>query len=265
EGASRSLRRALKLSDGRSVPAALGLARIEIVLEDYEEAMEHVRTALEVAVEPEDQATAQFLYGQAAFLRHAGTIMEEEAEEEQPDLRPAETALRRAIQLGPPVRHQATILLAEVLLLEGRRADARRVIGLLEGVDLSEDSKDRGEAIRCELDLLGYDGFPEANYQPPVPEESDRRSMKLSNEPPPPREGTAIIAFVVDTEGTVRCARALRSFSPRGAQRWLSELEKMAFKPATLDGNPIPARNTQTTVVRFLSSSFSFAVPLDLL
>jgi TonB family protein len=248
ERAAREFERADERAEGPCGECLLGVARAYIGMGDHKAALQITRMALPlVSSSPRLSARAYHQIG-AALARGGG----------KNDLGPAAAALRKAVELDPSRIPWVRPDLAQVLLREGRTAEAVA----LARQSLSDHP--RGPAAAAMRFLLCR-----VKAEPPIGQTTENTQMAQiaaaservfhpgSDAVEPPVElsspvpeqattGTVLVQAVIDREGCVRDAKVVYSVQDDLDRAAVDAVRKWTFQPATRQGRPVTADTTLT-------------------
>lgn len=242
--AEAEFHRAETLAGGPCGECTLGLATVRASEGKWDESADLIQRSLPLLTAPAILARAYNQLGMA-LVKQGGADRLTQAEE----------AMRNAVDYGGPWGEVARVNLAQVLLLQGRWADAVPVAR--EALEKSASDPDMSKSARIIL-CQARSHLPDEVQKP---EEVLRvggtvsRPEKIAGVPPrystearlKRTEGVVVTENVVDREGCVRNAQVLKGLPDGLSEAALDALRLWVFSPATEGGKPVAVYYTLTT------------------
>jgi TonB family protein len=243
--ACKAYSRASELAQGKSAPSLIGVSHCYTQIKDGDKAVTTARQALAVAATPEERTEATTTLGNALLQQSdekawtdAAALFKEEVASSSGTLG-SEGLLSAMLALH---RDSEAEGLLQSIRKQGKSADEIQQIFC--GVNIgsrSDDARqidDRNARLRrldpeAPLQIGGKVSRPEIRHatKPEMPGDALGHSRDL---------GAVIVQTVVDTQGQVRSTRVLQG-KPYGlTESALKAVKTWTFKPATLDGAPVP-------------------------
>jgi len=230
------------------------LSRAERSLErgDYPAAGEMARGILAQGSAPDSiRGPALTVLGKVLFFNSRVRLQGEDDTEEsrrsrQEGLELAERALRDAIALGGPWALEARLYLADLLPRLDRAKEGREELTKYFEELGPEKPAPRARHLReCEQFWSTHAGVPIHNYHGgPGMTPPERISQNQPRYTEAAREaflrGVVIVQVIIDREGEVVCAVPLIGMPLGLTEATLETLHDWRYKPARLDGEPIP-------------------------
>ena len=242
-----------------TMAAKLSRAEADIEHGDYPAAGETARRILAQSEAPEEiRARALTVLGKVLLFNSRVRIDhgEESAEfqrSREKGLDLAEEALREAITLDNPTALDARLYLADVLFTRGRGEEGREQLAEYFKRAESGDIAPRARHLReCDEFVSAHAGVPIRNFRPggdlTAPERISRNQPRLTEAA---REahvlGVVAVQVVIDREGEVVCVTPAKGLPLGLTEATLETLHDWRFKPARLDGEPVPVFYAVTT------------------
>lgn len=239
-------RSALDASGGASVHAQVGLARVALRQQKFDEAKQAGDRLWEVAGHDAERAVASHLRGLAALGR--ARSLRTQPMEHYRELKEADENLRLAVNLSDGRLHAAWFDLAAALHQLDASEEAHRVFASYRTREpekaASGDAKRLGEC----LDALAAEEW----YVPLTPTEWNPVGLEPPQRletPMPPFDGTdpglVEVEILIRADGTVACAKPIRDSTRESGAGAAQALLDWRFRPAMLLGEPVAVRIVQ--------------------
>ncbi len=249
--AATALRKADKLSGGRCAPCLIALAGAYSGMEQYQQAIDRARKALEMPLPQSLRALAYNEYG-AALAK----------DDPARNLKEAEPLLRNAIELGGGAVNVAHYNLAEVYRRQGRYAEA---VSLARTYLANEPqgfvaiparlvicrSAEEGSLPRPPVDLSALPkpddpdkALAAGGVRVPAPRKLLTSRLNLGDEFFARARGTKVkaiidLAVATDSDGCVRDVQVVRGPGNDIEKATVQSVRNWIFEPPVLDGRPV--------------------------
>ena len=239
--ARRAFQKANVLAGGHSAEASFGLARAELALGEFDQA---VTLAQQLADQPTVaalRAPALQLLGIALLSKEVKRYPLAVGIEGSVNLGPAEAALRKAIEMSDGALKSARYYLAEVLTRQRKDREALSVLKEYLGHGIDPGAEQPVGVLRLWLECVEATSPIELDpgvvveptlvrrVEPEYPERS--RQARL--------QGRVGLAIVINTDGAVQCILPW-SQGPMGlTEASTKAIRKWKYSPATKDGKPV--------------------------
>ncbi|HWM90193.1 MAG TPA: TonB family protein [Thermoanaerobaculia bacterium] len=248
--------RAARLAGGPCGPCFLGMARAYNGTGERKKAAEAARSAIPLLDRPD--ALAQAYNELGVTLASDGT--ENFAE--------AETAFRKALELGPASPGMVRANLAEVLWRQKKYAESEEMAHQVMSSDPGGLAARNAHIIFCQARADGAPvAPPEVVYEEAACPKDPLRTVEPNLVPmvqrtvaPPKRlfgkapdyprgvkqQGTVVVEAIIDEQGCIPNLRVCKSLHPTLDLSTLEAVRRWVFRPAELDGKPVKVYYTLT-------------------